>query len=419
VREPARVVVTGVGVVSALGPLPAFWEGLRRGRSGIAPIDAFDPGPAPPRTAARARDLDARAHIGATTLRRMDRLSQMVVTACRTALADAGLALDPAEAEEAGVVAGTAFGNLAESEDLVRRLAAKGPGLVNPLTFPNLVLNAPAGYAAIELGLRGPNLTVTRGEASGEAALAAAYDAIVSGQAELLLAGGGDELAPVLFHVYKDLGVLSPGAPAGRRRPRGTREERASPFDRGRNGLVMGEGAAMLVLERAERAARRGARVYAELAGYAVETVAASPHDWPEPAAATAGETARQLEDLGWDPARDAHLVVSCANSTVHLDAFEAARLARLLGEASGHALVTSVKGAVGDFGAAGALGAAAAALALGTGDLPRLGALREPLECPLRFATPETPAPGGFASALVSAAPRGGGCLTLLLKGA
>jgi 3-oxoacyl-[acyl-carrier-protein] synthase II len=445
------VVVTGVGIVSPLGPLPAFWDELCRGTSAVAPIDAFDPGPEPPRCAARARDFNPKDHIPRTLLRRMDRLSQMVATACRAALADAALALTAAEAEEAGIVVGTAFGNLAESEEFLRGLFAKGPALANPLTFPNLVLNAPAGYVAIDLGLRGLNLTVCRGEASGEAALAVAYDTIVSGQADVLLAGGGDEISPILFHTYKDLGVLSPAGGRPRRYATGAggpgsrpadAPEWSSPFDRRRNGLVMGEGAAMLVLERADRAAARGAPVYAELAGYATQTVPASPQDWPAAHAGVPEETARQLRVLGWqgpvtgadthpdrpllasdggNGSRATDLVVSCANSTRRLDSFEAAHLAILLGEGTSRTLVTSVKGAIGDFGAAGAFSAAAAVLALRHGAVPCLGTLHEvDPACTLRLAAPSTAAPErGFRSVLVSASPRGGACMTLYLRSA
>ena len=228
---------------------------------------------------------------------------------------------------------------------------------------------------------------------------------IATGQADVLLAGGGDEISPVLFHIQRDLGVLSPLA--GRRRAGAARDEWSSPFDRRRNGYVMGEGAAMLVLERADRARARGARVYAELAGWAAQTVPATPHDWPRPAEAAPAALARQLVDLGWRRpgsgeggrrARDAagsgraaelDLIVSCANSSPALDAFEAAQLSALLGEGASRALVTSVKGAIGEFGGAGAFSAAVAALALHSGALPRLGALGEPDANVLRLATP------------------------------
>jgi 3-oxoacyl-[acyl-carrier-protein] synthase II len=411
VREP--VVVTGLGVVSPLGPLAAFWDGLRAGASGITAVDGDRPD-GTPALAARVRDWQAGDHVKAALLRRMDHCSRMVVSATRMALADAGLALAGDGAESAGVVVGTAFGNLTESETFLRGLFAKGPALANPLTFPNLVLNAPTGYVAIDLGIRGPNLTVVRGEASGESALALAYDTIVSGQADVLIAGGGDEIAPVLAHIYADLDLLSPADGGG--------EAWSSPFDRGRNGFVMGEGAAMLVLETRAHAAARGARVYAELAGYATESFAASPHDWPAapPPADAVGGTAAQLAALGFAPDVGAlTLVVSCANSTRRLDAFEATRIAAVLGEGTPTALVTSIKGAVGEFGAAGALGAAAAVLAVAHADVPRLGALRAPDDrCPVALAGPRTPAPvHGIANALVSCTPRGGGSVTVLFR--
>ncbi len=401
--------VTGVGVVSPLGPLPQFWSGLCAGASGIAPVDP-DRVPAVPALEARVRDWEARDHVKPALLRRMDHCSRMVVSAVRMALTDAALELTGDAAATAGVVVGTAFGNLSESEDFLRGLFAKGPALANPLTFPNLVLNAPTGYVAIDLGIRGPNLTVVRGEASGESALALAYDTIVSGQTDVLIAGGGDEIAPVLAQIYTDLDVLSPADGGG--------APWSSPFDRRRNGYVMGEGAAMLVLETQRHAAARRARVYAELAGYATESLPASAHDWPAgmPAVDRPSGTADQLAALGFTPDASATLVVSCANSTRRLDAFEAMRIAAILGEGTPSALVTSIKGAVGEFGAAGALGAAAAVLALAHGDVPRLGALQAPDDhCPVRLAGPHVPAPArGFANALVSCTPRGGGSVTL-----
>ncbi len=421
---PERVVVTGVGVVSPLGSQPAFWQRLCAGATGIAPIADADVATDLPRLEARARDWNARDHVRAALLRRMDRCSQMIVAACRMALVDAELELTGRDAEEAGIVVGTAFGNLSESEEFLRGLFAKGPGLANPLTFPNLVLNAPAGYVAIDLGIRGPNLTVVRGEASGEAALAQAWDTIVTGQAEVLLAGGGDELAPITRRIYTELGLLSPDDGG---------EEWSSPFDRRRNGFVVGEGAAMLVLESARHAAARGARILAELVGHTSEHLAASPHDWPPLAVAAHAEgTRRDLAALGFPPdARAARtalsrpadatiLVVSCANSTPHLDRVEAMRLAAILGETSAQTIVTSLKGAVGEFGAAGALGAAAAVLALAHGDVPRMGALGIPdPECTLMLADRRTPIPRALEAALVTATPRGGGTITLLFRGA
>jgi 3-oxoacyl-[acyl-carrier-protein] synthase II len=413
VRELPRVVVTGIGMVSPLGPTPRFWERVRAGANGFVPIDWFDVGPTPPATAARGREWQPREHIQPASLRRMDRFSQMIVSACRMALADAALAPTATQAEDMGVVVGCAYGNLLETEAFLCGLIAKGPARANPMIFPNLVLNAAAGYVAIELGLRGPNFTVCRNEVSGEAAIAVAYDALACGHADVILAGGGDELSPVLFHVNKDLGVLSPGR---RRRGGGAAgREWSSPFDAERNGMVMGEGAAMLVLERAEHAHARGAVAYAELVGHAAQTVAAAPHLWPRATAAAPRAMAEQLRALrGCD---EIDVIVSCANSTRELDGFEAAHLAGLLGESAPRALVTSVKGAIGEFGGAGAFSVAVAALALRHGAVPPLATLRRPdPACTLRLAANATPAPDVIRAALVSGTARGGACMALLL---
>jgi hypothetical protein len=306
-----------------------------------------------------------------------------------------------AEAEAAGVIVGTAFGNLSESEDFLRGLFAKGPGLVNPLTFPNLVLNAPAGYVAIDLGLHGPNLTVVRGEASGEAALALACDTITSGHAEVLLAGGGDELSPALRQIYTDLRLLSPNDGG---------EEWSSPFDPRRNGFVMGEGAAILVLESARHATARGARVLAELVGHASEP---------------RREPARLADGGGGRPRRDDPTWLAALGSTQRAERSRSRAPTRpsaataptpLASRPSANpagTLVTSLKGA----------GRGRARQRSGrprprARRAPRLAELGAPdADCTLSLAGPRaTPPRHGFAHALVSAT-RGGGCLTLLFR--
>jgi 3-oxoacyl-[acyl-carrier-protein] synthase II len=426
VPELPRVLVTGIGVVSPLGPRASFWERLQRGETAIARAERIETGSEPPHLVAAVAEWNPRDHLAAAAIRRMDRLSQMVVTACRCALEDAALSLTPTAAETTGIVMGTAFGDISETETFLRGLIKKGPSLVNPMTFPNLVFNSMTGYVSIDLGLRGPNHVVCRGDASGEAALMLAYDLIVTGQADVVLAGGADELAQVLFEIQRDQRLLSPLARdaerAGAERPR----EWASPFDRRRNGFVMGEGAAVLVLERAEHAEARRARAYAEFAGHVSYRVPATPHVWPR-SDATRGpardDPARlQLLDgqrhdvAASSAAAGTDLVVSSANSTPERDAFEASQLVAVLNETP-DVIVTSIKGSIGEFGAAGALSAAAAVLALATGALPRLGALEEPDPgITLRLATMAIEDPrAGFRRTVVTSTPRGGGYLALL----
>ena len=202
----------------------------------------------------------------------MDKLSRMVVAAARMALDDARVVLARVQPETVGVVIGSALGDISESAVQLERVFTKGPASASPMTFPNLVLNAPASYVAMEFGLTGVNLTVAQGETSGEQAIILGCDLVRAGRADVVLAGGGDELAAIVFEVYRRARALSSqrGGP-----------EWSSPYDVGRNGIVLGEGAAILVLESPARARARGATILAEVEGYATFGVPAPPYDWP------------------------------------------------------------------------------------------------------------------------------------------
>jgi 3-oxoacyl-[acyl-carrier-protein] synthase II len=206
-------------------------------------------------------------------VRRMDRLSQMIGVAAVLAVADSGCRAKDETAEDCGVVVGSALGNLGEAGNSSIVLFTKGPGLVNPMLFPNLVMNAAASQVAMALAWRGPNLTVSCGEISGEAALETGIDLIRRGRSRAVVVAAGEELPEVLFRALKELRVLS---------PRGRGAEGSRPFDVGANGPVLAEGASALVVETLESATRRGARIHA-----VVERVerfqlsVRNPHVWP------------------------------------------------------------------------------------------------------------------------------------------
>jgi 3-oxoacyl-[acyl-carrier-protein] synthase II len=253
----SNVAVTGIGVVSPIGiGRETFWTNLTQGRSGIIELDQPVGAAELPILGAPVRDFQAKDFISSVRLRRMDKLSRMIVAASRMALDDAGNVLDETAAEDVGVVVGSAVGDVSESVVNLDRIFAKGPAFASPMLFPNLVLNAPASYVAMELGLTGSNLTVAHGETSGEEAIRLGCDLIRAGRADVVLAGGGDELAPIVIDLYRSVRALA-GQHGGR--------EWCSPYDVERSGLVLGEGAAMLVLESASRAAARDAVVYAEV----------------------------------------------------------------------------------------------------------------------------------------------------------
>ena len=396
--ERDAIAVTGLGVVSPIGVGHAqFWSALCAGQSGIVPLAEAT---GVPRIAARIAAFSPREFITSPQLRRADPLSRTIVAAARMALTDAKLGTLPPEA--LGLVVGSALGDVGESIQYLNRLFTKGPGLASPMMFPNLVLNAAASYTAMELGSLGANLTVSHGDVSGELALTAAVDVIRSGRAEVVLAGGGDELAEIVMYGYRRFRALS-GQRGG--------DEWCSPYDRDRNGLVLGEGAAMLVLESAQRARRRGATIYAEIADYTGFGVPASPYDWP---AHAPGATVCLREWLARTLPAGATIDAVCgnANGSRRLDAC----LAEVCAAIAAPAAVTSIKGAIGEFGAAGALSAAATCLALHRGVVPPLCHLRQPLETPLQFAAPTAQA-RALRHALMFSIARGGSTLALLLR--
>ena len=402
------VVVTGLGIVSPIGiGRDAFWTALCAGTSGIAATATADT--TVPRLAARIPEFAARDFIRSSHLRRADAVSRSIVSTARMALTDAGLADAAVPPERVGVVVGSHLGNVRESVQYLERLFTKGPALASPMMFPNLVLNAPASYAAMEIGCTGANLTVSQGEVSGEQAIALGCDLIRAGRADVVLAGGGDELAEIVVASYRDYRALSSqrGGP-----------EWCSPYDVDRNGVVLGEGAAMLVLESAQHARQRAAAVYAEVADYVSFGVNAPAYDWPAHAPAAAARLQALLgRCLGSASYGGVDLICGSANASRRLDACELEVLGRVFGEAAVRVALTSIKGAIGEFGAAGALTAVATCLALRDGMVPPLCNLQRPAaDAPFRFAAP-TAERRPVQHALMLSMARGGSSIALLFR--
>jgi 3-oxoacyl-[acyl-carrier-protein] synthase II len=397
------VAVTGLGVVSSIGVgRVRFWSALCAGWSGIASLPNAT---AVPRLAARIVDFSPREFITSPRLRRADRFSRTLVAASRMALADAKLGVAMPAPERIGVVVGSELGNISESAPYLDRLFTKGPALASPLMFPNLVPNAAASYVAMEIGCTGANLTVSQGEVSGEQAIAAGCDVIRAGRADVVLAGGGDELAEIVIAAYRRFRALSSQHGGS---------EWCSPYDVERNGIVLGEGTAMLVLEPLTRARQRGATVYAEIVEAASFGVAAPVYDWPA-RAPTAVPRLRALLDRAGLPAVD--LVCGGGNSSRRLDACELGIMTALFGDRASAVTLTSIKGAVGEFGGAGALTAVAACLALHEGAVPPLCHLRRPpRDAGVRFAS-RVAEVRPLRSALLLSLARGGAAAALLLR--
>jgi len=385
----ARPVISGVAVISPLGiGARIFWEALCAGRSAIEEIRGFDPGPAPPRLGAQLRSFAGRDFLAPALIRRMDRLSQMIAAAAVSAVADAGLDHDPG-ADDLGVVVGSMLGNLTEAAQFLDRVFTKGPALANPMLFPNLVMNAPASQIAMALQWRGPNLTVSCGEISGEVALETAVDLVRRGRCRAVVAAGGEELSEIVYQTLKDFGYLS---------PRGRGAERSIPFDTRANGPVLGEGAAAVVVETEASARRRGGGVQATIEHIARFTVPApSPHLWPVP------ESAPRVAP----PARalDAELVLCGADSSPERDRLELALLPRLVPAGR---FVYSIAGALGSHASQGLSTIVAAVLALRSGTLPPLTALEQPRPG-IDFSASRSVRRGAWSRAAVLGVARGG----------
>jgi 3-oxoacyl-(acyl-carrier-protein) synthase len=376
------VVVTGVGVLAAAARGPeALWQVVCGERDGLTP--ASFPGAGATALAGRAPAVERRDAVRTPVGRRIDRLSLMLLVAARDAIADAALEADAVAGAGTGVVLGSAFGNFEETAGFLDRLGARGTA--NPLVFPNLVMNASLSYLSIELGVTGPTLMLTQQEVSGEAALAAGMDLVASGAVERCLAGAGDELTPELYAVLREVGALAPG------RPR--------VYDAEAAGCVPGEGAAVLVLERAAVAAARGARCWARLADAVEFSVPAPLHGWPS----QAGPLAARLR-----PAlAGASLVIGGAAGLPALDRVEAAALGAAVPAA---VPVVAPRAAIGHFGSAGIVGAVVAALAIRKRVVPPGPACDAPRERALRLERRPRPVEAIRRAAVVGIA-RGGAC--------
>jgi 3-oxoacyl-[acyl-carrier-protein] synthase II len=363
-----RIVVTGLGAVTPLGSsLAEFADGLRAGTSAVAPVRGFDIGDSAARSAAAVTGFEPTRWIPPLKLRRLDTTSQYAVSIARQALDAAGIAYGLEPDDSAGVVLGTYTAGGAPTEEFLQGLFTQGPIGVPALIFNATVGNIAASVTGLELKLRGPNVTVSQKEASGLLAIGHAVDLLRTEQARMLVAGGVDALYPLFYRVHDRFRVLSHDNAA----PEGSR-----PFDLTRNGFVLGEGGFGLVLEPESRARERGACVLAEVLSVARGGATTGLNQWPQSPDAIARVMRAALDEASLD-AGDIDVVYASANSSPVLDAVEAQALVKVFG--GRRAVVTSIKGAIGESSAAGA-GSLVAAIACGrSGFVPPIAGLSAP----------------------------------------
>ncbi|MCS6776779.1 MAG: beta-ketoacyl-ACP synthase II [Chloroherpetonaceae bacterium] len=361
-----RVVVTGIGAITPIGSGPeGLWSGVLQERSAVQRITRFDPTPFSCHIAAQVNDFDPADYLDQRTRRRLDPCSQYAVVACLQAVRDAGIDLSTEDRSRIGVCLGSALGGAGWAEGQHAAFLDRGPRAVSPVLALQMFVGAGACNASILLGLTGFSSSNADSCASGAIAIGNAWHAIRRKDADVMLAGGAEApLAPLCFGAFTFIGALS---------RRNAEPERACrPFDRDRDGFVMGEGAAVLLLEERERALRRGARIYAELCGFAA-TMDAHHMTMPRPDAGSAARCIRLALQSAQVAPEELDYVNAHGSSTRLNDVTETYALKRALGEeVARNVPVSSTKAMHGHaLGATGAMEAAICCLALHHGWIP------------------------------------------------
>ena len=362
--ERRRVVITGLGAVTPLGLTAGeSWRAVREGVCGIGPITAYDPAGMKVQLAAEVKGFDPEALFGKPEAKRMGRFTQFALAAAREALADSGFQIEQADPKRCGVIVSSGIGGIGITEEEHDRGLARGWDRVSPFFIPTGICNMAAGRVAIDAGFRGMCSCPVTACAGGTNAVGDAFRYIRDGYAEVMLCGGAEAaLTPLAVGGFTSMKALS----------QSTDPSRASiPFDAERSGFVMGEGAGVLLLEELDHALARGARIYAELAGYGA-TCDAYHMTAPRPdGSGGADAMAQALADGGVQP-EEVDYINAHGTSTSMNDACETAAIHTVFGDHAGRLAVSSTKSMTGHLlGAAGAVEAIFTVLALAEGFIP------------------------------------------------
>lgn len=344
-----RVVVTGMGAITPIGnSVEEFWNGIKEGKTGFGPITYFDTADYRCKLAAEVKDFDPAQYMDKKSARRMEQFCQFAVAAAGQAITDAGLTMEQEDPYMVGCSVGSGIGSLQAMEREYDRLKEKGPGRVGPMLVPLMISNMAAGNVSIAYGLKGKSLNVVTACATGTHSIGEAYRTIQYGDADVMIAGGTESsITPIGIAGFSALTALSFSEDP----------ERASiPFDKERNGFVMGEGSAIVVLEELEHAKRRGAKIYAELTGYGCSSDAYHITSPAEDGNGAATAMLNSLKDGGVAP-EELTYINAHGTSTHHNDLFETRAIKLAFGEHAYDLKINSTKSMVGHLlGAAGAV---------------------------------------------------------------
>lgn len=410
-----RVVVTGLGAVSPIGcTLDRFWKSLLEGKSGVARLAAFDPTHFTCKIAAEVKDFDPAAYLSAKDNKRMDRFVQFAVVGAKMAVSDARLDLPREDPNRIGVFIGSGIGGLhtveAEHTQYLKIGPEKGPDRISPFLIPMLIVNMASGQTSITLGLKGPNSAVATACATGNHAIGDAFRLIQYGEADVMVCGGSEAATtPMGFGGFCALKALS---------TRNDEPERASrPFDKERDGFVMGEGAGIVVLEELERALKRNAPIYCEMAGYGMSGDAYHMTA-PDPSGDGGVRCmAAALRDAGVRPG-EVDYINAHGTSTLYNDKIETLAIKKVLGDHAKKVAVSSTKSVMGHLlGAAGGVEMIVCALTIKEGVIPPTINYENPdPECDLDY-VPNSPRAAKVGVAMSNALGFGGHNATLIVR--
>ena len=344
-----RAVITGMGAITPIGnSVEEFWNSIKEGKTGFGSITYFDTADYRCKLAAEVKDFDPTQYMDKKSARRMEQFCQFAVAAAGQAIADAGLIMEQEDPYMVGCSVGSGIGSLQAMEREYDRLKEKGPGRVGPMLVPLMISNMAAGNVSIAYGLKGKSLNVVTACATGTHSIGEAYRTIQYGDADVMVAGGTESsITPIGIAGFSALTALSFSEDP----------QRASiPFDKDRNGFVMGEGSAVVVLEELEHAKRRGAKIYAELIGYGCSSDAYHITSPAEDGSGAATAMLNALKDGGVAPEKLSYINAH-GTSTHHNDLFETRAIKLAFGEHAYDLKINSTKSMVGHLlGAAGAV---------------------------------------------------------------
>lgn len=375
-----RVVITGLGAITPIGlDVPTFWESCKKGQHGFGPISSFDTSDYKVKLASEVKGFVASDYMDAKSAKRMEVFSQFAVAAGKEALEDSGLDMAKEDAFRVGVSVGSGIGSLSIIEKEYEKLQKRGPSRIAPLLVPMMISNMAAGNVAIQFGLKGKNINVVTACATGTHSIGEAFRSIVYGEAEVMFAGGAEScICPMGVAGFSALTALSTSE----------NPDRASiPFDKERDGFVMGEGAGILVLEELEHAKKRGARIYAEIVGYGSTCDAYHITSPAEDGSGAAKAMEYACQDAGISR-NDIDYVNAHGTSTHHNDIFETKAIKLALGDHAKDVKINSTKSLVGHLlGAAGAVEAIVCVKSIADNYLHQtVGLMEADVECDLDY---------------------------------